>query len=279
MTPVEGDTRAREKYNMALAKAKGEKYREALHLLEESLELNFAFHEAHNLLGKVYLQLGKIRRAKKSWQKALYLDPSNNTARICLDALDRNRFHWWLALISMTVLVLIFFEVIFFMTLNRKVDLHATILREEKEKITMPIMENLNKRFDSLESAVLKLRNDLSRKEPRIEVIRKQVTVTKDPIEDRYKKSVYLFLDRRYEESRQSLMMLPMQEVKQSLKDNVVFWIGLCYYKQGRYPEALKQFEEVMELYPKGNKVPDAKKYRTRCLKKMNTENQAKTRL
>ncbi len=43
---------------------------------------------------------------------------------------------------------------------------------------------NLNKRFDSLESAVLKLRNDLSRKEPRIEVIRRQVTVTKDPIEN-----------------------------------------------------------------------------------------------
>ena len=42
------------------------------------------------------------------------------------------------------------------------------------------------------------------------------------------------------------------------LADNAQYWIGECYYAEGKYEEASSAFKEVITKYPTGNKVPRA---------------------
>jgi tol-pal system protein YbgF len=40
--------------------------------------------------------------------------------------------------------------------------------------------------------------------------------------------------------------------------DNAQYWIGECYYAEGKYEEAFAAFKETIIRYPSGNKVPRA---------------------
>lgn len=40
--------------------------------------------------------------------------------------------------------------------------------------------------------------------------------------------------------------------------DNAQFWIGECYYFEKNYEKAILEYENVIKMYPKGNKVPNA---------------------
>ena len=40
--------------------------------------------------------------------------------------------------------------------------------------------------------------------------------------------------------------------------DNAQFWLAECHFKLGDYEQAVLAFEEVVEKFPEGNKVPDA---------------------
>ncbi|HET9623897.1 MAG TPA: tol-pal system protein YbgF, partial [Kofleriaceae bacterium] len=40
--------------------------------------------------------------------------------------------------------------------------------------------------------------------------------------------------------------------------DNAQYWLGEAFYAQKDYPHALTEFRAVIEVYPRGNKVPDA---------------------
>jgi tol-pal system protein YbgF len=40
--------------------------------------------------------------------------------------------------------------------------------------------------------------------------------------------------------------------------DNAQYWLGEAFYAQKDYPHALVEFRATIELYPRGNKVPDA---------------------
>lgn len=49
-------------------------------------------------------------------------------------------------------------------------------------------------------------------------------------------------------------MMYPQSD----LADNAYYWMGEIYYAGKNYPAAIQSFQTVMQLYPQGNKVPDA---------------------
>ena len=40
--------------------------------------------------------------------------------------------------------------------------------------------------------------------------------------------------------------------------DNAQYWLGEAFYAQKDYAHALTEFRKVIEVYPRGNKVPDA---------------------
>jgi TolA-binding protein len=266
---IEDEIVAREKYNLALTKAKKKKYKEARSILEEVINLNPTLIEAYNLLGKVYIRLGKFAKAKKSWLKVLSLEPSNINAVIYLGNLTIRKLYWFLALILTIVIILVFLQAIFFISLNKKAEFHTELLKTKGNESAQPIIDSLNKGLTDLDSSILDLRKDLVTGKGRVKTLKKQVIKKKEPIEDRYEKAVYLFLNTRYEESKKSLMQIPIDNVKKDLKDNILFWIGMCYLKQGKYPDALNEFDKVLKLYPDGNKIPDTKKMKALCLKRM----------
>ena len=45
---------------------------------------------------------------------------------------------------------------------------------------------------------------------------------------------------------------------KHDYADNAQYWLGEAFYAQKDYPHALAEFRNVIETYPRGNKVPDA---------------------
>ncbi len=278
MAFIEGKAKAKEKYNQALKKAGEKMYQDSLRLLEEAITLDPAFPEAYNLMGKVLLQIGDTSMAKQSWQKALHIDPANITAGACLDALTKNYRHWWPALVSTTVIILLLLQLIFSVILNRKVNLHTHLLKNVARDGTVSLPDNLNKKIDYLISAIREIKKELTAKKEKTGGLRATVAVSNESIEDRYQKALNFFREGKTEESRRLLMELPMREVTESLKDNVFFWIGVCLYKEERYAEAQNEFRKVIELYPGGNKIPEAGKLRKLCLKKMDALKKIKSR-
>jgi tol-pal system protein YbgF len=39
------------------------------------------------------------------------------------------------------------------------------------------------------------------------------------------------------------------------LADNAAYWIGECYYRQGRYSQAINQFDNTISRYPGSDKL------------------------
>jgi len=50
------------------------------------------------------------------------------------------------------------------------------------------------------------------------------------------------------------LRLLPDSE----LADNTQYWIGECYYSQGKFLQGVKEFDKVIMNYPQGDKLPAA---------------------
>ena len=76
--------------------------------------------------------------------------------------------------------------------------------------------------------------------------------------EEAYSNAYSIFKNGNYglakEEFRKFLKSFPNTEYS----DNAQFWIGECDYFEGRYEEAIVEYEGVIQNYSKGNKVPNA---------------------
>ena len=73
-------------YNEGLNFAKQERYAEAIQPILKAVEIDPDYVNAHNLLGKIHIQEGDVKRAREYWLKALKIDPYNATASACLEA-------------------------------------------------------------------------------------------------------------------------------------------------------------------------------------------------
>ena len=73
-------------YNESLNFAKQERYAEAIQPILKAVEIDPDYVNAHNLLGKIHIQEGDVKRAREYWLKALKIDPYNATASACLEA-------------------------------------------------------------------------------------------------------------------------------------------------------------------------------------------------
>ena len=81
--------KARQHYNIALEHAERQRYAEAIHELQDTLELHSDFPSAHVVLGTIYAKLEQYDDARAEWEKALALDPTTNKAYQYLNKLER----------------------------------------------------------------------------------------------------------------------------------------------------------------------------------------------
>jgi tol-pal system protein YbgF len=64
--------------------------------------------------------------------------------------------------------------------------------------------------------------------------------------------------NREYEKAATLFRQLADTYPEHTLADNALYWLGECHYARKDYRAAIQAFEEVLNRYPKGGKVPDA---------------------
>ena len=63
------------------------------------------------------------------------------------------------------------------------------------------------------------------------------------------------------------------------LADNALYWLGEVEYAQKNYKQALDVFRKVVDVYPSGNKVPDALLKMAFCQQELGDKAKAKATL
>jgi tol-pal system protein YbgF len=88
-----------------------------------------------------------------------------------------------------------------------------------------------------------------------------QIIIIQDNFSD--KSSVYsyayeLYKNGKYYESRKKFNDFLKLYPNDDLSDNALYWISESYYAQREYQKSIDTIEKLIQKYPSGNKVPDA---------------------
>ena len=73
-----------------------------------------------------------------------------------------------------------------------------------------------------------------------------------------YEDAFRLYRARDYQRAIDQFQAFLQTHASSDYADNAHFWMGECYFKLGDYERAVLVFEDVVKIYPEGNKVPDA---------------------
>jgi len=130
-------------------------------------------------------------------------------------------------------------------------------LREEMTVTNTDIME-LKDRVTELEKSKMELAN--ADRSP--EVVKEggeEVIIIEDNIQDKiglYTYAYELYRNGKYAESEANEFLQRYPDVERS--DNAMYWLGEIKYAQKDYEAAVAKFQQLVDTYPAGNKVPDA---------------------
>jgi tol-pal system protein YbgF len=92
--------------------------------------------------------------------------------------------------------------------------------------------------------------------EPTIESSR--TIARNDEATEEYKAAVELVRGGSHGDAVAALRAFLSKHARHDFADNAQYWLGEAHYAQKDYPRALVEFRNVIETYPRGNKVPDA---------------------
>ncbi len=278
--------RSVELYNEGLSYAKHERFNEALSLLTEAVKLAPDYIKAHNLLGKIYMQLGQIDKARESWLKTLKLDPLNLMAMECLEASEPKSllggFRDWVLFLPL-LLVLIGGTAIYWKLikpelsdlnnnlsqLESKLDniaisspalLDQPSIRKKTEDLLIPDKKtNPNSDIDNNKTSQPIAKTDktlstnlqisnVSDQLPTKSTTPSKVTNRSD-LEQLYNQTVKgLVLVGKYQSALPNLIMLTESGIEHRyVLGNSFFWLGVCYRNLDQTVEAMRAFQYVTQ--------------------------------
>ncbi|MBF0276085.1 MAG: hypothetical protein HQK84_12715 [Nitrospinae bacterium] len=88
---------------------------------------------------------------------------------------------------------------------------------------------------------------------------KKPIFTDKQMLEQNYTKAIDFYTAGSYQESLKLLNNLIIGKAKMDLQDNIYYWRGMNEFQLNSFTEAIKNFQVVIESYPKENKYYDAK--------------------
>ena len=278
--------RSVELYNEGLSYAKHERFNEALSLLTEAVKLAPDYIKAHNLLGKIYMQLGQIEKARESWLKTLKLDPLNLMAMECLEASEPKSllggFRDWVLFLPL-LLVLIGGTAIYWKLIKPELsDLNNNLsqleskldniaisspalsdqpsIRKKTEDLLIPDKKtNPNSDIDNNKTSQPIAKTDktlstnlqisnVSDQLPAKSTTPSKVTNRSD-LEQLYNQTVKgLVLVGKYQSALPNLIMLTESGIEHRyVLGNSFFWLGVCYRNLDQTVEAMRAFQYVTQ--------------------------------
>ena len=278
--------RSVELYNEGLSYAKHERFNEALSLLTEAVKLAPDYIKAHNLLGKIYIQLGQIDKARESWLKTLKLDPLNLMAMECLEASEPKSllggFRDWVLFLPL-LLVLIGGTAIYWKLIKPELsDLNNNLsqleskldniaisspalsdqpsIRKKTEDLLIPDKKtNPNSDIDNNKTSQPIAKTDktlstnlqisnVSDQLPAKSTTPSKVTNRSD-LEQLYNQTVKgLVLVGKYQSALPNLIMLTESGIEHRyVLGNSYFWLGVCYRNLDQTVEAMRAFQYVTQ--------------------------------
>ncbi|MFH0924088.1 MAG: tol-pal system protein YbgF [bacterium] len=83
-------------------------------------------------------------------------------------------------------------------------------------------------------------------------------STTQASFPEEYKKAIAVFNNKDYEQARRLLAEFINNFSNTDLADNAQYWLGECYFAEGRFVQAINEFQNVITNYPDGNKMADA---------------------
>ena len=278
--------RSVELYNEGLSYAKHERFNEALSLLTEAVKLAPDYIKAHNLLGKIYMQLGQIDKARESWLKTLKLDPLNLMAMECLEASEPKSllggFRDWVLFLPL-LLVLIGGTAIYWKLIKPELsDLNNNLsqleskldniaisspalsdqpsLRKKTEDLLIPDKKtnpnsdiDNNKTSQSIAKTDKTLSTNLQISNVSDQLPAKSTTPSKvtnrSDLEQLYNQTVKgLVLVGKYQSALPNLIMLTESGIEHRyVLGNSYFWLGVCYRNLDQTVEAMRAFQYVTQ--------------------------------
>jgi tol-pal system protein YbgF len=258
---------ATEYYNNGLQYAKEEKWDEALELLNSAIAEDPKHVNSYNVLGKVYIQKGELKAARRCWRMALRIDPDNVTAKQCLATAGKRsvRIRFRALLWPAVVVILLAALIITNSMLLRRISNLETELakatavktqdsrlktQDTKDQQTESVKPDTG--YSLQESSIQHPASSIQRptKLPELE--------TASEVTGVYNRARAAYESKRYDQAIEMFQQILKYPSPHELKHNAQFWLGQCYYKQKDYVRALDEYQKVKKNFPKGNKVFDA---------------------
>lgn len=87
---------------------------------------------------------------------------------------------------------------------------------------------------------------------------KKQQEEAKESANDIYKAGLDAINDKKTKEAKDKFKQYLKEAPDGPLANNAQFWIGESYYVEGNYERAILEYDEVLNKYPDGGKVPAA---------------------
>ena len=122
--------------------------------------------------------------------------------------------------------------------------------------------EYLEPEVEELKLQVARLNDEINRlkaikeSNTRARGISRRKSVSTPP---RYNQALSSYRSGNYDESILQFQSFALTNPPERLQDNIAYWIGSNYVKLEMYDDAITQFEIVINSYPRGNKVHDAR--------------------
>ncbi len=258
-----------ELYNEGLTKTKDGALDEAIELLERSIEEDPWHVNTYNVLGKLLIRKGALKRARKCWERALTIDPLNRTALACLKASKRgkllSRIGWPMAFaLALIGTVFAFKEVDHqIKTLHADLSSFISLLNKGSSSVSKPVSISAEQISAEGPSQIFAPTSPGAK------------MLDRGKIREAYSIAMQYHRSGKYEKAILKFKEILAYPFPHDLKDNAQYWIGESYYDKGDYKRALKEYKKVKALYPNGNKVLDAQIKIAYCYHKLGEDEKA----
>lgn len=227
----------------------------AIELLMLCLESDFNSIQINNTLAICYLKKGEIEKCREYLNKAISIDRHDKTSASILKELEiynQDKKPKYIVPIVISIAVVIFIGFIGLKVIRKEPQNNETLSentqlqdKENTEKKETQNNEELaqNKKEDKIEEI---------KEEPKAEKIQ-ETPLTLAEVQEYYGNATAKFKQGDYLGSKELLDKAVKYSSKSDLNDDILFFLASANEKLGDTDNAIKNFEEYISLYEKGN--------------------------